>query len=270
MKFSPTVIFCKLAIILCVLSNSSLFNSFAQDTATKQIPRKIDEWGQIPCDDLLARIDNVGYILNSDNQSRIHILSYIGRRTLPGRFIRYAHSIKPHLVEVRDAEPNRITNVVGGQRDIMSIEVWVVPPGAPPPTPDPPYRGEAKDSSVPLKFDEGFADYLMEAGQASLWTRDMDCSTDGVDLHTFSKALSAEPGARGHVIIYNECGKKRRRADVVARLVRREMTRDHHIDGRRIRTVYGGCRNVPSMELWVVPPDVSAPKPTPGKYIEER
>jgi hypothetical protein len=158
---------------------------------------------------------------------------------------------------------------MGGKRERMMIEVWVVPVGATPPVPDPPYREETKTLAGQVKFDEGFADYSVYEGKAHLWTRDMECITDGVDLRSFKQAIEAEPGARGHVIVYNECGKSKRRAGVVGRLVRQEMAKAESGGESRVRTVYGGCRDVASVELWVVSRGAPGPKPSPGKWIRD-
>lgn len=263
-----TILFCALLVLLPPLSGGrSSPPAFGQGLKPPPAPGKIDEWGAISCDDLLSRMDNFAAALRDDESSRAFIVSYGGRRTLPGRLISYAEIVKPYLTAVRGIEPGRIFSVAGGERERMSIEVWVVPAGATPPVPDPPYTEEVWRPAARFKFDEGFADYVVYDGKPQLWTRDMDCITDGIDPRGFGRALKARPGSRGHVIVYNECGKSRRRAAVVGRLVRREIATEQ--GAGRITAVHGGCRDVASVELWVVPPGVSVPAPSPGKWIRD-
>lgn len=267
MAFSHTILTCGSLIILLALSVGGPLTTFRQDPNPQPTPRKIDEWGGIGCDDLMARIDHFAGVLKKDEHSRAFIVSYSGPRTLPGRLISYAQFVKPFLINVRGIAPERIINVMGGKRERITIEVWAVPAGAMPPVPNPLHLEKGKGPPMPVKFDEGFADYLVSDGKTHLWTRDMDCITDGIDLRSFSRTLEAEPSVRGHVLVYNECGKRRARADVVGRLVMREVAKEKSVSRDRLRTVYGGCRDVASVELWLLPPDVSVPKPSPGKWM---
>jgi hypothetical protein len=217
----------------------------------------------------MARVDYVAAELTKDPLTQVYIMSYSGKGALPGRVIEYEEFVKPFLMSVRGIDAGRIINVRGGARERFLIEVWLVPHGAHPPVPNPPLSEENEDNSVPLKYDEGFADYSGSGRKSQLWTRDMDCTTDGISLRNFGVALRSKPGFKGHVIVYNECGKSRRRADVVANLVLGELERKQHVRPGLVSTRYGGCRDVPSVELWVVPGMGEIPKATPGRVRSE-
>ena len=122
----------------------------AQAAAAQAEPRKIDEYGNICCDDEKARLDNFAVELRVDPGAEAYIIYYGGRR----RTYPYCHSrrlalpvrgdaaararlLKPYLVMTRGVEPARIKVVNGGYRESWAAELWVVPKGAAPPAPTP-------------------------------------------------------------------------------------------------------------------------------------
>ena len=118
--------------------------------AQASTPRKVDEYGNICCDDEKARLDNFAAVLASEPDARAYIIYYGGRR----RNYPYCHServglpkrgdaaarvrkLKPFLISTRGVDPARILVVNGGYREHWTAELWVVPQGAAPPRPTP-------------------------------------------------------------------------------------------------------------------------------------
>ena len=120
--------------------------------------RKIDEFGDICCNDEKARLDNfaivlqenpdaVGYIIFYGGRTHSYPYCHSARRRLPrrGEAEARAQRLKPYLVEPRRVSPERIVVINGGYRETWQAELWVVPKGMQPPVPSPTVQpGEIK------------------------------------------------------------------------------------------------------------------------------
>ena len=104
--------------------------------------RKFDEFGDINCEDEWARLDNFAVHLQNEPAAHGYIIFYGGRR-MRGRLPRRgeaairASRLKPYLVENRGIPTAQVVVVDGGFRESWEAELWIVPPGAAPPSPTP-------------------------------------------------------------------------------------------------------------------------------------
>jgi hypothetical protein len=119
------------ALILCVTGSS----------APAPIS-KFDEFGDIKCEDEMARLDNFAVQLQHEPSARGVIIFYGGRRfrgRLPrrGEAAARAARIKPYLVQRRGIPTDQVMVIDGGFGEEFKVELWVVPPGATMPTPGP-------------------------------------------------------------------------------------------------------------------------------------
>ena len=106
-----------------------------------------DRFGDIKCEDEMARLDNLAIQLMNNPADRAVITFYGGRRfrgRLPkrGEAVARAARMKPYMVQRRGVPANQVIVVEGGYREEWQVVIWIVPPGASHPTPDP---------TVPLK-----------------------------------------------------------------------------------------------------------------------
>ena len=122
--------------------------SYAQVAASPAEARKLDEFGSICCDDEKARLDNFVHALRNEPKARGYIIFYGGRRhsNCPSGHVRLprrgeaearAARLKPYVLESWNLPPERVVMINGGFRESWSAEVWIVPEGAKPPTPNP-------------------------------------------------------------------------------------------------------------------------------------
>ncbi len=132
--------------------------------------RKIDEFGRIPCDEFMARMDSVFITLKDSPDSKIYVIYYGGRyrRTTSGRNkntrsyestkLDYPHrkdglnrakSIPLFLTTYasypttpQNLLKDKIILIDGGFRENIEVEIWLVPKDATLPKPAPTIDGK--------------------------------------------------------------------------------------------------------------------------------
>ena len=114
------------------------YNLSCNASCTTQVPqpiqpRRADEFGEIQRDDEKARLDNFAIALQNEPGAQGYIITYAGRRSRPGYAQKHGAFARDYLVNTRGIEANRIITLDGGYRESVSVELWIVPPGATPP-----------------------------------------------------------------------------------------------------------------------------------------
>jgi hypothetical protein len=99
-------------------------------------PRKFDEYYDIARNDEKARLDNYAIQLQSEPGSQAYIMVYPSRRARPNDAQARAQRIIDYLVNSRGIDTHRVVTTIGQPREGWLFELWVVPEGAPPPTPN--------------------------------------------------------------------------------------------------------------------------------------
>jgi hypothetical protein len=128
-------------IICCALA-------FNQTALAVDEPREIDEYGDVCCEDEMARLDGFAVELQNNPEAQGYIIFYGGRSystcynhrpRIPRRGEAEARAarIKPYLVIHRGLNPERIIVVFGGFRESWTAELWLVPRGSQAPAPTP-------------------------------------------------------------------------------------------------------------------------------------
>jgi hypothetical protein len=97
--------------------------------------RPFDEFGDINCEDEMARLDNFAVQLQNDPSSKGLIVFYGGRRfrgQLPkqGEAEARAARLKPYLVERRGIPTDTVMIVGWGYTEDWRVQLWIVPRGA--------------------------------------------------------------------------------------------------------------------------------------------
>jgi hypothetical protein len=256
---NSTTLFLMLLILstdICVLSQER------QKTA-----RKFDEYGDINCEDAMARLDALAIKLQEEPDTKAYFIIYRGRK-LPGRALPYPAAIKSYLPN-RGIDAARIVIVNGGEREEVWVETWIVPAGTSMPEATPSPHITTADSLIPVKYDEGWADLFPIDGKMGITDNSDGCPLRSLSLKNFADALRVEPDRRGFLIVYTEFGKGAQRARQVASIARKEMVKDQGIQASHIKIIYGGHREYPAMELWLVPKGAPEPKPTPQRQKKD-
>ena len=99
--------------------------------------RKIDEYGNIRFNDEKARLDNYAIALQNEPGATGTIICYGGRVGRAGEAQARCDRAKNYLVNERGIDASRISTIDGGFREELTVELWIVPTGAEPPTASP-------------------------------------------------------------------------------------------------------------------------------------
>jgi hypothetical protein len=95
--------------------------------------RRFDEYGNIRFNDEKARLDNFAIQLQNEPTAQGYLIGY-GSCDAEGQT--RANRAKDYLVNTRGIDAGRIMVVDGGCMPELKVELWIVPQGATPPTPD--------------------------------------------------------------------------------------------------------------------------------------
>ncbi|MFN2597590.1 MAG: Ig-like domain-containing protein [Pyrinomonadaceae bacterium] len=100
-------------------------------------PSLFDTYGNIPRNDVKARLDNFANELQAQPGAQGYIIAYGGRKGPAGEAQRRADFAKDYLVNTRGIDAGRLVTVDGGFKEEATTELWIVPAGATPPTASP-------------------------------------------------------------------------------------------------------------------------------------
>ena len=108
--------------------------------ASPALTRPFDEFGDINCEDEMARLDNFAVNLQNSPADKGVIIFYGGRRLrkrLPKRGDAPARAarLKTYLTQRRGIPSDQVIVIDGGYREEWTAELWIAPLGAAWPTP---------------------------------------------------------------------------------------------------------------------------------------
>ncbi len=98
---------------------------------------KMDEYGNISFNDEKARLDNFASAIESDPGNQGYIIAYAGRRARTGEAEARGTRARNYLLGKRGIDARRIVVIDGGHREELTVDLYVVPTGTPPPTSSP-------------------------------------------------------------------------------------------------------------------------------------
>ena len=99
------------------------------------VPRKFDEYYDIARNDEKARLDNYAIELQQEPGAQGYVIVYPSRKAGANQAQARAQRIVDYLVNTRGIDSHRVTTTIGPAREGWLFELWVVPAGAQPPTP---------------------------------------------------------------------------------------------------------------------------------------
>ncbi len=112
-----------------VVSVAVLFESYVANCPVFEQSRKFDEFGDVTCEDELARLDNFTIEVMNSPHSQAYIIVYGGRRGRRNEAKAREARMKFYLVKIRGMEAKRIVTLDGGFREELISEFLIVRPG---------------------------------------------------------------------------------------------------------------------------------------------
>ena len=224
------------ALILCVTTTAA-----QSATATK-----FDSYESLPTDDEAARLDAFYEALRQQPELRGYVIGYKEVSTAPGVFLRRLYGDQRYLVEMRGVDPNRVVVIEGGYKQKSTIELWLVPNDAAPPTPIP--------AASPIQITTKrylFDDECLECEPAV--NLDLHGLTEGIRF--YAGELQRNPSARAVIVVRPGTHLGARQALSEVSRAKRRLIRDYKIDAGRITVQLAPRRkdNLSTAEMWIVP-----------------
>ena len=242
-----------------------IFFAFLQICPAQETPlaHLVDGFGKPCSEDLMARFDNYFMQLNNDPTATGYIVFY-GDESMEGtnlNFIKYLTKIYPN----RRFDKTRLSLLRGENRDAMKIQFWIAPAGANPPKVEKEFADE-KIASTKL-FDKNWADFNKWSGKLDIYNDgffDLGCDFSP-NREAFAKTLFSNPNLTGYLVVYTKFGKGKTYADKVSNFAVKDLIKNFKIPRNRLKTLFGGNREEPEIEFWLVPKGNIPPKPIPNK-----
>lgn len=243
--------------------------------------RKVEEFAGVAGCDHGARLDYFAVELEKEPQSTGYVICYgpAGEGNGSGKF--RCDISKDYLVNTRGLLPERIETVYGGRYEdfkMSAVELWIVPPGAEPPTP------QKYDKSLPAfsgKFNERL--YWDNGG----YDESNGPSIGDVTLAAFADLLQEQKESVAYIVAYGTAGSTTGAWRRAAKEVADRLESDYKIAGERVHVLCGGfnakalsdngeeLNASATVELWILPKDsappikeASEPEPKPAKAVQ--
>lgn len=192
-----------------------------------------DQFGGVPCDDFLMRIDMFFNELQNDPNSTGYAVIYT-RENLSKLSI-WRLNVIGGQIDFRKFDPSRISIVRAKKDTEIQIEFWRVPAGADRPSFGEEWSNVLPSSAKPFIFTTSFYDHI--------------CPVIGV--REYWAFLEANPDSMGHLAVYQTPKRKaKKEADFWLKI----LSKDHKIPRNRLKVFYGKAdRPTSGTEFWIVP-----------------
>lgn len=213
--------------------------------ANSQEPPKavlVDEFGILCSEELMARYDYfVGKLATHPSSKGLLIL--YGDRTSEGRNLSLYQYVNSFYPQVRQFKNLNLEFVRGIDQAETKVQFWIIPAGAGDPRPIETYKPLPVTSTTRYELGCDFAPN----------------NVGFVDLLKKNRSLT------GFLVIYTEFGKGKSHGDRVAKFAINKLLKNFRISRTRIKTIYGGNRINPEIELWLVPDGHPLPELRPDR-----
>ena len=109
----------------------------APDQDLGLLPIKFDEYSNLSLISERKRLDAFGRRLRDLPSTQAYIIAYAGRRARVGEAPAIGKRAKSYLVNKNKVDVVRVQSVDGGYRDRWTVELYIIPVGVVPPSPEP-------------------------------------------------------------------------------------------------------------------------------------
>lgn len=261
----------KITLAVLLLATVVALPIFAQESsAVANKPSKFDEFGEVSESEFGPKLKNFFDALRESEDRQGFIVLYGGASETPFKQTDYYLSRRVRAlykyIQRRFDDP-RITFARGGLRETPSVELWIGPRGAEYPFSKEPVAPAKKiKNKLELlgaeKFDFAAAKSSAAENGASIKSRKSDADFARV----LSDGLKKDGGDRRAVLIFYADEDKfdvEKSRQTIEKLLQ-NYAKNGELDTSRVRIVYGGYREKPEIETWILAAaDGIEPEPVP-------
>ena len=249
--------------LACIFATLSLLmaSPHPEQHATDAV-RLFNKFSDSSCEMIDLYLDSYLEAVLEEPSTEAHIITYGGRFDSPGKLLRYVRHIKGYLADSLEKDYRHVSVIDGGQRDKLSIELWIVCKGGSPPIPTDFTHEIERPNGVPYRFDESSVSILKYERKFYL-QYGLLCTLPDPEWDGFFRILRDEPILRGHIIIYVGHNDKPGYASMIEQYLRAALAEDHAQEVEQLTMAVGGEREWSQIEIWLVPRDGPNPKATP-------
>lgn len=129
----------------------STSSSCTTSVLKKPASRKLDEYANLKAADENTRLDNFVIELQNDPTAQAYLIAYLGRKSRPDDGRKALNKAKDYLTKSRGLAADRLVVIEGGYREQPTMELWLVPSGAPRPQATPTLRPDEVKPAKPVK-----------------------------------------------------------------------------------------------------------------------
>jgi hypothetical protein len=210
----------------------------------------VDEFGNLPCDDLLARLDLLAYAATEANSVGFVVL-YPGKNVFEN--VAYERAIRNNSAFRRF--PDGLIRVIKATRkDELKLEMWRSSPDNPPVVQDVPFNYRLSDISRRTLFVDDSVEVFRFEGKLEYGS---DGCVNEFSLDVLSKILLTNPELSAEIIIFNRSSREARK---LSRLLVDAAIAENKIPKDRLKVVYGGkgkakewSSSSSAVEVWLLP-----------------
>lgn len=281
-----------LATLIIVISFVAMINAQTPRDYTINKTELVDEFPILPECDFGARIDSLFIVLQSNPESKGHIIFYRGSEGLPlhhsDSFLKIQERRIKYYVEARGFDAKRLIVTDGGfvKGDSFINRLWVVPKNGESPKhlervskPEFPTDKAYLADNRSLQIYKSSIEYINEISESDTdliyyeYTEVIDESEKDLESeiedyywvsHFFVERLEKDKKSSGIIFFYADLEEYNLgMAEEIIRKQLKKYSKENKADLSRFRLVYGGYRDYPQAEFWIVPDKTSDPTPSP-------
>lgn len=207
-------------------------------------PQLVSRLEKPNCEYLLMNIDSFSNALQNDPNSTGYVITYGGNRAVA----RAERRMRKQILG-RGFSLDRLVFVNGGGKDdLETIELWSVPPGAEPPSPQPPRETQSTIDTESEVAAEPTKPYI----HSSEFADGVAGCTEELEIEHYAETLKANSKRRGNIVIYETSRRsfREREKEILDDLMKSGVVR------QRLKTFFVRVtpnRQLNGAELWVLP-----------------
>jgi hypothetical protein len=215
-------------------------------------PEPFDELSAFNCSEYSREALDMFFIELQNKPDKKGLIVLYGEDGLEGQILAFRKIITRHA-KFRNFDPGRFDVIRTANAEKAIVRFWILEPDS--------NFGKSFNEYKPepvtgrLRFDRGYASLSEDSKKLELFSGEESCDL-GINFADYAARLSADQNLKGQVIVYTDsAGKFNRMSDLLIK----ELNEKYKIARSRLEITYGGTRDEPEIELWLIPENSTPP-----------